>query len=120
MTHHLPFPVFDGFSAEASLYLATDSRVDPQHLSMAYAYDLKAPRQAPCHARIGKVTLKPAAIVRIMAAAIEKAAVRSGTVYRADFRQLGLRDDEIDRHFQEAFLRASQRRPALFSCSEAA
>ena len=87
---------------------------------MAYAHDMEMFRRALRHARIGKVTLKPTAIVSIMATAIEKAAVRSGTVYRADFRQLGLRDDEIDRHFQEAFLRASQRRPALFFCSEAA
>lgn len=71
-------------------------------------------------ARIGKITLKPAAIVRIMATAIEKAVVRSGTVHRADFRQLGLKDVEIDRHFQEAFVQASQRQPALFLSGEAA
>lgn len=120
MTGALPFPVFDGFSAAASLSLATDGPINPHHLDLAHAYDLAALKAAPRPARIGKITLKPAAIVAIMATAIEKAAIRSGMVHRADFRQLGLAEDEIDRHFREAFLRAAQRRPGLFSCSEAA
>lgn len=115
----LPFPIFDGFTAAASLSLSTDGRIDPHLLDLAHAYDRAAP-PAPQPARIGKVTLKPAAIVRIMTTAIEKAVVRCGTVHRADFQQLGLKEDEIDRHFQEAFLKASQSHPALFSCNEAA
>jgi hypothetical protein len=119
MTQPLPFPVFDGFTAAASLSLSTDGPIDPHHLALAHAYDLARVGTEPRRARIGKVTLKPSAIVSIMATVIEKAAVRSGTVHRLDFKQLGLRDDEIDRHFPEAFLRASQRRPGLYS-SEAA
>lgn len=115
----LPFPIFEGFTAAASLSLSTDGPIDPQLLALAHAHDRAAPPE-PQQARIGKITLKPAAIVRIMSTAIEKAAVRCGAVHRADFRQLGLKDVEIDRHFQEAFLRAAQRQPSLFLDSEAA
>lgn len=117
--NNLPFPTFEGFTAAASLSLSTDGRIDPEHLALAHAHDAAQPRQAQA-AKIGKITLKPAAIVRIMSTAIEKAVVRCGTVHRADFRQLGLRDAEIDRHFEEAFIRASQRQPGLFIGSEAA
>lgn len=116
---HTPLPIFEGFGAAASLSLSTDGPLDPQLLALAHAYDRAQPPQ-PTPARIGKITLKPAAIIRIMSTAIEKAVVRCGTVHRADFRQLGLRDAEIDRHFEEAFIRASQRQPGLFIGSEAA
>lgn len=119
MTQPLPFPLFEGFTAAASLSLSTDGAIDPKHLALAHAHDMAQLASNPRRARIGKITLKPAAIVSIMATAIEKAAVRSGQVHRLDFKQLGLRDDEIDRHYQEAFLRASQRRPGLYA-SEAA
>lgn len=119
MTQPLPFPVFQGFTAAASLSLSTDGAIDPARLALAHAYDVAQLASEPRRARIGKVTLKPSAIVSIMATVIEKAAVRSGTVHRLDFKQLGLRDDEIDRHFPEAFLRASQRCPNLYA-SEAA
>lgn len=119
MTQPLPFPVFDGFTAAASLSLSTDGAIDPAHLALAHAHDRQQLASEPRRARIGKVKLKPAAIVSIMAAAIEKAAVRSGIVHRLDFKQLGLRDDEIDRHYAEAFMQASQRRPGLYT-SEAA
>lgn len=112
----LPFPVFDGFTAAASLSLSTDGHIDRQLLALAHAFD----QAQPLPARIGKITLKPAAIVRIMATAIEKAVVRCGTVERTDFRQLGLKDAEIDQHYQAAFLQAAQRRPHLFHDSEAA
>jgi len=115
----LPFPVFQGFTAVQSLSLSTDGRIDPRLLDLAHAHDRTAP-PADQPARIGKITLKPAAIVRIMATAIERAVVRSGTVHRLDFKQLGLKDAEIDRHFQEAFLRASQRQPRLYVSGEAA
>ncbi len=117
--HHLPFPVFDGFTASASLSLSTDGPIDPHLSALAHAYDLARIGVEPVPARIGKVTLKPAAIVFIMTTVIEKAAVRSGQVHRADFRQLGLLDDEIDRHFQEAFRKASLRRPSLFAMEAA-
>lgn len=117
--HHLPFPVFDGFTASASLSLSTDGPIDPHLSALAHAYDMARIGTAPTPARIGKVTLKPAAIVSIMAAAIEKAAVRSGTVHRADFLQLGLRNDEIERHYQEAFRRAAFRHPSLYAMEAA-
>lgn len=109
----LPFCVFDGFTAAASLGLSTDGSIDRRLLDLACAYD-QAQRTDRPPARIGKITLKPAAIVSIMATAIEKAVVRSGIVHRADFRQFGLKDAEIDQHYQEAFLKAAQRHPALF------
>lgn len=115
----IPFPVFDGFSAAASLSLSTDGPIDQELLALAQAYDRARPLPAPV-TRIGKITLKPAAVVRIMATAIEKAAIRCGIVHRADFRQLGLTDAEIDRHYQEAFLKASLRHPGLFAEGEAA
>lgn len=114
MPHTLPFSLFNGFSAVASLSLATDGAVDLEHLALAHAYDAAQLTNAPRPARIGRVTLKPAAIVSIMAKVIEKATVRSGTVHRADFRQLGLREDEIDLHFRAAFVLAASRQPALF------
>lgn len=118
--HHMPFPILDGFTAAESLSLSTDGPMDPQHLLLAHAHDRAATSSAQHAARIGKIKLKPAAIVRVMSTAIEKAVVRCGIVHRADFRQLGLTDAEIDKHFQEAFLLASQRQPALFLSSEAA
>lgn len=114
-----PFPIFDGFTAAQSLSLSTDGPIPSHLLDLAHAYDRSMP-PVPQAARIGKITLKPAAVVRIMATAIEKAVVRCGTVHRLDFKQLGLKDAEIDRYFQEAFLQASQRRPGLFLESEAA
>ena len=114
----LPFPVFDGFTAAASLSLSTDGPIDRELLTLAHAYDRSQP-PAPQPARIGNITLKPAAIIRIMASVIDKAAVRCGAVHRSDFHQVGLKDAEIDLHFREAFLRASLTRPSLYS-SEAA
>lgn len=115
----LPFPVFDGFTASQSLSLSTDGPIDPRLSSLAFAFDRAAAKRAPRHGRIGKVTLKPNAIVRIMTTVIEKAVVRCGAVHRNDFLQVGLKDAEIDRHFQEAFLKVSQHHPSLFQ-SEAA
>lgn len=120
MTQPLPFPVFDGFTATASLSLSTDGPIDSRHLAMAHEYDLAAIATQPRHARIGKVRLKPDAIVSMMAVVIEKAAVRSGSVERKDFLQIGLRESEIDQHYHDAFVLASQRRPALFAQMEAA
>lgn len=115
----LPFPVFDGFTAAASLSLATDGPIDPQLLRLAHEHDAAQPPQ-PQPARIGKVTLKPAAIVRIMSTAIEKAVVRSGSVHRLDFKQLGLTDAEIERYYHDAFIQASMRRPGFYLGGEAA
>lgn len=120
MTQPLPFPIFDGFTATASLSLSTDGPIDRQHAALAHAYDLAAIKIAPRPAHIGKIRLKPAAIVSMMAVVIEKAAVRSGAVDRKDFLQIGLRESEIDEHYREAFVLASQRRPALFTQTEAA
>lgn len=120
MKQGLPFPVFDGFTATASLSLSTDGPIDQQHMAMAHAYDLANLAIQSRHARIGKIRLKPSAIVSMMAVVIEKAAVRSGVVDRKDFLQIGLRESEIDQHYHDAFVLASQRRPALFSQTEAA
>lgn len=116
MISPLPFPLFDGLSAQASLSLSTDGALDATHMAMARAHDLLHP--LPPLPRIGAVTLKPAAILAIMAAVILAEAARKGAVMREDFLRHGLKPGDIDRHFGEALRRARLQQPGLFSAGE--
>lgn len=117
MSTPLPFPVFDGFTAVASLSLSTDGTI-PSHLwDQARAHDAAQPRSRSV-ARLGKVTLKPEAAIRLMVEVILKEAARKGYVLREDFTNHGLKPHDIDRHYGEALRRAALRQPGLINATE--
>jgi hypothetical protein len=110
----LPFPVFQGFSAVSSLSLSSDGPIPAEHWHLAHAHDA-ANRNAPRPLRLGKVTIKPAAILAIMVRIILKEAARKGTVMREDFLRYGLNPIDVDRHFAQALRHAGLLHPGLSS-----
>lgn len=109
----LPFPLIDGLSAEHSLSLSTDGALPPGHVEAARAWDSAHPLPGPFRVRLGAIRLKDEAIVRVIATAIEKVAMRGDALTRADLEGLGLAPAEIDRNFAEALRRAVLRHPVL-------
>lgn len=115
MSPALPFEIFPGFSAVDSLSLSCDGPIPSAHWRLAHEHDRASLKLSRPTARLGRVTLKPEAVICIMTIIIGKAAARSGEVTKGDFLTHGLSGAEVDRHYAEAFRRAAIISPALFS-----
>ena len=114
----LPFAIFPGFSATASLSLSSDGPIEPRLWSLAHSYDqahaATEPR-ASARVLIVRPRLKPHAIRAVIAAILLKAAERDEAVTRADLKSHGLRDIDIDSEFGDAYRLAAFPRPTLFA-----
>lgn len=110
---HLPFQIFGGFTAVASLSLSTDGPIPSELWALAREHDAAQPRQI--RPRVGKVTLKPRTIIDIMVTIILKEAARKGHVLREDFTRHGLKARDIDLHYDDAIRRASLPVPGLIA-----
>lgn len=109
-------------SHTTQLSLSSDGRIPAEAWSRAAALDRAAMLQAPRFVvpRIGRVRLKPGAIVRIMACVIARAAPARAQVHLRDFEQAGISKVEAERHFNEALTLARTLDAHVDSAVEAA
>jgi hypothetical protein len=92
----------------ALLSMSTDGRITPEAWALAAARD-RAEQVAAVRVmlpRIGKVTLKPEVIIRIMAKVIRQAAPARAAVHLRDFEQAGIGEADAKRYFAQALARA--------------
>jgi len=104
------------------LSLSTDGRIPPEAWDLAAARD-RAEQANAVRAtlpRIGKVTLKPETIIRIMAKVIRRAAPARACVQLKDFEQAGIDEVDARRHFTQALARARVLDAHIDSAVEAA
>ncbi len=67
----------------------------------------------PARIKVGRITMKPATAVALMAGAIRRCAFARGEVTRADFERLGLNGCQIDAFKDQAFARAALDEPRI-------
>jgi hypothetical protein len=110
----LPFPLIPGYGAMDSLSLWMDGATPAAWRDAAKHHDANHPPHRTA-ARVRLINLKPkaAAVIAIMATAMEKAAAREGCVTRDELLALGLSPKEVDAHARSAFRLACTRTPGL-------
>lgn len=106
----------------AMLSLSSDCRIPDPAWAQAAALDRATMLREPSmfFPRIGKVTLKPSTIVRIMARVIAHAAPARGAVHLRDFEQAGIDKADAERHLSDALALARTIDPSIDSAVETA